>query len=62
MAFNASKSTEFGFKIKNEGQGVPGDKVLLHPGDDTLASQIPKGQILIVVLTYKCVHCPLIYV
>ena len=26
----------------DEGQGVPGDKVLLHPGDDTLAPQNPK--------------------
>ena len=31
----------------DEGQGVPGDKVLLHPGDDTLAPQNPKIQILI---------------
>ena len=30
----------------DEGQGVPGDKVLLHPGDDTLAPQNPKIQIL----------------
>ena len=30
----------------DEGQGVPGDKVILHPGDDTLAPQNPKIQIL----------------
>ena len=36
----------FSFFI-DEGQGDPGDKVLLHPGDDTLASQNPKIQILI---------------
>ena len=27
----------------DEGQGVPGDKVLLHPGDDTLAPQNQKN-------------------
>ena len=46
----------------DEGQGVPGDKVLLHPGDDTWAPQNPKIQILIKKLTYKYVHCPWIYV
>ena len=46
----------------DEGQGVPGDKVLLHPGDDTLAPQNPKIQILMEKLTYKHVHCPWIYV
>ena len=30
----------------DEGQGVPGDKVLLHPGGDPLAPQNPKIQIL----------------
>ena len=30
----------------DEGQEVPGDKVLLHPRDDTLAPQNPKIQIL----------------
>ena len=42
----------------DEGQGVPCDKVLLHPGDDTLASQNPKIQILIEKLAYKHVYCP----
>ena len=37
----------------DEGQGVPGDKVLLHPGDDTLAPQILKIQILIEKLAYN---------
>ena len=46
----------------DEGQGVPGDKVLLHPGDDNLAPQNPKIQILIEKLAYKHVHCPWIYV
>ena len=46
----------------DEGQGVPGDKVLLHPGDDTFAPQNPKVQILIEKLTYKHVHCPWIFV
>jgi len=46
----------------NEGQGVPGDKVLLHPKDDTSAPQNPKNQILIEKLAYKHVHCPWIYV
>ena len=46
----------------DEGQKGPGDKVLLHPGDDTLASQNPKIQILIEKLAYKHVHCPRIYV
>ena len=31
----------------DEGQGVSGDKVLLHPGDDTLAPQNPKIKIMI---------------
>ena len=46
----------------DEGQEVPGDKVLLHPGDDTLAPQNPKIQILLKKLAYKHVHCPWIYV
>ena len=53
--------TRFCFFL-DEGQGVPGDKVLLHPGDDTLASQNPKFQIMIEKLAYKHVHCPWIYV
>ena len=40
----------------DEGQGVPGDKALLHPGDDTLAPQTPKIQILTEKLAYKHVH------
>ena len=31
----------------DEEQGVPGDKVLLHPGEGTLAPQNPNIQILI---------------
>ena len=46
----------------DEGQGDPGDNVLLHPGDDILAPQNPKIQILIEKLAYKHVHCPWIYV
>ena len=46
----------------DEGQGVPGDKVLLHPGDDTLAPQNPKIKILIEKLAYKHVHCLWIYI
>ena len=30
----------------DEGQGVPGDKVLLHPGDDTLAPKTHKFKFL----------------
>merc|ERR1740128_1061967 len=79
MALNASKSTKFGFTIRNqplymcivsvflelrinffidEGQEVPGDKVLPPPGDDTLAPKNPKIQILLKKLAYKHVHCP----
>ena len=46
----------------DEVQGVPGDKVILHPGDDTLAPQNPKIQILIKKLAYKHVHCSWIYI
>ena len=46
----------------DEGQGVPGDKVLLHPGDDSSAPQNPKNLILIGKLAYKHVHCPSINV
>ena len=46
----------------NEGQGVPGDKVLLHLGDDTEAPKNPKIQILMLKLAYENVHCPWIYV
>ena len=53
--------TRISFSL-DEGQGVPGDKVLLHPGDDTSAPQNPKIQILIEKLAYKHVHCPWIYV
>ena len=44
----------------DKGQGVPGDNVLIHPGDDTLAPQNPK--ILIERRAYKHVHCPCLYV
>ena len=45
----------------DEGQGVPGDKVLLRPGDDTLVPGNPKIQIMTEKMAYKHVHCPWLY-
>ena len=42
-------------------EGVPGDKVCLHPGDEILAPKNPKIQILIEKVANKHVHCPWIY-
>ena len=49
-------------KFFDEGQGFPGDKVLVRPGDDILAPQNPKIQILTEKLANKHVHCPWLYV
>ena len=46
----------------DEGQGVLGDEVLLHPGDDNQPPPNTKIQILVEKLANKHVHCPLVYI